>query len=139
MEAHFLAGMVEGEPGFKPIPWYNPYGDCLTFATVDEARVAERIDHILTIYRSAIDDRPIGFQIKGARAIVKRFGLSGLAVVGAHDGDELLSVSIAGLLLAAYEEGPQTTLRREGYRIALEHNNSGLPARISRRDLELIA
>ena len=40
-------------------PWYNRQGDCLVYQTVDEAAVAERIDALLTIYRSAIEDRPI--------------------------------------------------------------------------------
>ena len=134
MEAHFLAGEVSGEPGFTTASWYNPYGDCLVFACVDEARVADRIDDFLTIYRSAIDDRPIGYQIKGVKAVIKRFGLSGLEVIDTHDGDELVGVSIAGVLLAAYEDGPATVFRREGYTIALEQN--GPPAKIKRKDLD---
>ncbi|KKL21210.1 hypothetical protein LCGC14_2447760, partial [marine sediment metagenome] len=35
------------------------------------ASVADRIDEILTIYRSAEVNRPIGFQIKGIEAIIK--------------------------------------------------------------------
>jgi hypothetical protein len=133
MEAHFLAGMVEGEPGFKPGSWYNPYGDCIVFVMADEARIADRIDHVLTIYRSAIDNRPIGYQIKGAFAIVRRFGLSGLEIQREADDDELLSVSVAGLLLAAYGDGSPTVFRREGYTIALEQKSP--PVRIKRSEL----
>ena len=101
MEAHFLEGFVEGEPGFGPEPWYNPYGDCVTLAVADEARVADRIDGVLTIYRSAIDNRPIGYQIKGVIAIVKRFGFYGVSIESEATGGELRSVSVAALLLAA--------------------------------------
>ena len=133
VEAHFLAEQVAGESGFTAASWYNPFGDCITFTLADEAKVADRVDHVLTIYRSAVDSRPIGYQIKGVLAIIRRFGLSGLSVVREHDDGELLSVSVAFILLAASEDGPQTIQRREGYSIALDQN--GPPARISSRDL----
>ncbi len=93
MEKHFLADMMEGEPTFRAEPWYNPDGDCIIYKMADEAVVAERVDELLTVYNSAVDDRPIGFQIKGVHAIVSKFGLDGLAAVSvAHaDGGETIS------------------------------------------------
>ena len=101
MEKHFLSDIVEGEPTFRAEPWYNPHGDCLVFQMADEAVVAQRIDEVLTIYRSAIDDRPIGFQIKGVQAIIRTFGWEGLAVTHRADHDSVKSISIAAILLAA--------------------------------------
>ena len=132
MEAHFLEGFVKGEPGFAAEPWYNPHGDCVTFAVADEARVADRIDGVLTIYRSAIDNRPIGYQIKGVLAIVRRFGLGGVSIESIESDDrggKLLSVSM--LLLAAYEAGPRNVFRREAYTTALEQSP---PARFKMSD-----
>jgi len=120
MEEHFLAHLVDGKPEFTPEPWYNPYGDCIVCQLADEAIVADRIDEILTLYRSAIDDRPIGFQIKGVTALIRKFGLHGLSISSISQKDEVNSVSIAALLLAAYEEGPRTLNRRRGYAEAVQ-------------------
>ena len=119
-EEHFLATMMAGEPTFRDVPWYNPYGDCLVYKMANEASVADRIDGILTIYRSAIDNRPIGFQVKGIAAMIRKFGLSGLVVASESDFQTVSSVSITALLLAAYEEFPATLSRRLGYTAAME-------------------
>ena len=108
MEEHFLAHLMVGEPTFRAEPWYNPHGDCLVYKIADEAAVADRIDEVLTIYRSAIDNRPIGFQIKGVCAIIRKFGFDGLAVASEADAGQVESVSITAILLAAYEERPST-------------------------------
>lgn len=120
MEKHFLADMMEGEPTFRAEPWYNPDGDCIIYKMADEAVVAERVDELLTVYNSAVDDRPIGFQIKGVHAIVSKFGLDGLAVASEANADGVKSISIALLLLAAYEEGPRTLGRRRAYAAAIQ-------------------
>lgn len=115
MEKHFLNDYVDGTSEFQAEPWYNPYGDCVVFQTVDEAVVADRIDDVLTVYRSAVDDRPIGFQVKGVQAIVRQCGLDGLAIESEVKGDTVRSISVALLLLAAYEIGPPNTRRRKAY------------------------
>ena len=120
MEKHFLADIMEGKPGFKAEPWYNPDGDCIVYKMANEAAVADRIDELLTIYRSAVDNRPIGFQIKGVAAIIRKFRFAGLAVSSQADSEQMRSVSIAALLLAAYEERPPTVSRRIGYAAAME-------------------
>jgi len=112
MEKHFLDDFVhemekesgEGTPEARLEPWYNKYGDCIVYQTVGEAVVADRVGELLTIYRSAIDERPIGFQIKGVMAMIQKFGLDGLQ-----------SISVGALLLAAYEDGPMTLGRRQAY------------------------
>ena len=120
MEEHFLAHTMEGAPTFRAEPWYNPDGDCIVYKMANEASIADRIDELLTIYRSAVDNRPIGFQIKGIGAILRKFGLAGFAVASESDAESVKSVSIAALLLAAYEDRPPTLARRIGYAMAME-------------------
>ena len=121
MEKHFLDNLMsdEGAPEFRPEPWYNPEGDCIIYETANEAVIADRIDEILTVYRSATDDRPIGFEIKGIQAILMKFGWDGLAVSSESHEGEVTSISIAALLLAAYEDGPKNISRRHAYASAI--------------------
>ena len=122
MEKHFLAGMMDGEgkPEFRAEPWYNPYGDCIVYKMADEAVVANRIDELLTVYNSAVDNRPIGFQIKGVHATIQKLGLDGLAVASESDAGAVKSISIMALLLAAYEAGEPTLARRRAYASVME-------------------
>jgi len=115
MEAHFLSEFVANETRQKPEPWYNPHGDCIIFQCVDEAIVADRIDELLTIYRSVITNNPIGYQIKGVAALTKTFGWHGILVAHENDDEKLKEVSLFALLLAAYERGPKTIGRRMAY------------------------
>ena len=128
MEKHFLTDMMEGKPAFKAEPWYNPDGDCITYKIADEAVVADRVDEWLTVYNSAVDDRPIGFQVKGIRAIIAKFGLNGLAVSWEADARTVKNISVAMLLLAAYEQGPRTMSRRKAYAGAMCPADKTIPA-----------
>lgn len=119
MEKHFLSDFVHGEQKFRAEPWYNPHGDCIIYQTADEAVVRDRIDELLTIYRSAVDDRPIGFQIKDVLTIIKKFGFHGLVVQSEANGDRIKSVRLSALLLAAYETGPMNLRRRQAYAEAM--------------------
>jgi hypothetical protein len=120
MEKHFLSNFVSGKSQFVAKPWYNPHGDCIIYRTVDEEVIAERIDEILTIYHSAISEKPIGFQIKGVGAIVRRLGLAGVEVECEERDKEIMHVSLIAILLAAYESGPKTIGRRMAYTGAFE-------------------
>ena len=93
VEQHFLADTIGNKPTFSAEPWYNQDGDCLVYKMASEASVADRIDELLTIYRSAEDNRPIGFQIKGIGAIIRKFGLAGLAISSKSDAEAVRSVS----------------------------------------------
>ncbi|HEV58000.1 MAG TPA: hypothetical protein ENN87_11000 [Phycisphaerales bacterium] len=119
MEKHFLNEYVTGEPEFRPEPWYNPHGDCIIYQTADEAVVRERVDEFLTVYHSALDNRVIGYQIKDVTAIIKKFGLVGLAVQSEQNGTRITSISASALLLAAYEDGLPSLRRREAYAEAI--------------------
>ncbi|MFP4056992.1 MAG: hypothetical protein ACLF0G_09000 [Candidatus Brocadiia bacterium] len=119
MAKHFLADYVEGEPEFKAEPWYNECGDCLEYLCANEAVVADRVDGILTLYRSAEDNRVIGFQLKGVAALMRKYG-SGQAAVAAKTNQGQV-VSIMFLLLAAVKESRATGTGNglETYRAAL--------------------
>jgi hypothetical protein len=122
MEKHFLADVMagEGEPTFRAEPWYNPHGDCIVYKMADEAVVAHRVDELLTVYNSALDDRPIGFQIKGVRAIIRKLGVDGLMVASEAKKGAVKRVSVTALLLAAYEEVEPTLARRRAYASVME-------------------
>ena len=135
-ERHFLADMIGSQPTFSAKPWFNPDGDCLVYKMANEASIADRIDELLTIYRSAQDNRPIGFQIKGVGAIIGKFGIAGLAISSQSDAASMRSVSIAALLLAAYEDRPFTLGRRIGYAEAMECEYSSQERRIPFSELQ---
>ncbi|HPO14992.1 MAG TPA: hypothetical protein PLI09_16235 [Candidatus Hydrogenedentes bacterium] len=118
METHFLSESVAGlkrqdSESFNPMPWYNPNGDCIMYQTANEAVVAERIDEFLTIYRSAIDNRPIGFELKEVMALIQSFGYDTLSVHAELQGDKLISVR--ALYLAAYERTQKSIKGRHAY------------------------
>jgi hypothetical protein len=132
METHFLDGiMPPGGPEFRPEPWYNPDGDCIVHKTVNEAVVADRIDDLLTLYRSANDRRRvIGYQIKGVLALIHKFGWDGIAIECAadHKTGEVRLISVAALLLVAFGEGPNTVNRRSAYgRTVNDAANASIP------------
>ena len=139
MEEHFLKDFVTGVTRETPRPWYNGPGDCIIFQTTDEAIVAERVDEILTIYRSVETGIPVGYQIKGVRALTEKFGWDGIRVDHKNEGDELTEISISALLLGAYEQGPKTIGRRLGYASAFEScdNRHRLSASELREELAL--
>ena len=67
-ERHFLADTVGSKPTFSEEPWYNQDGDCLVYKMANEASVADRIDELLTIYRSAEDTRKSSSATASSRA-----------------------------------------------------------------------
>ena len=117
MEEHLLNKYVVGEKGFKAEPWYNSIGDCIEYNTTNEAVVADRIDEKLTIYRSLLTNKPIGFKIKDVRAILQRYSYEGLAIMSVEKNNVL--ISIAAIILAAYEQGVPSVKRRLAYAEAL--------------------
>ncbi|MGB7195316.1 MAG: hypothetical protein WBD81_17820 [Collimonas pratensis] len=137
MEEHFLSNLVVGvERETIYEPWYNPDGDCIVYQMVDEAIIADRIDDVLTIYRSAITGNPVGYQIKGVAALARIFGLDGISVISDQDHHELKRVSVFAILLAAYERGPKTISRRRSYAVAME--SSRADGRLEIGELQLV-
>ncbi|MCX5771627.1 MAG: hypothetical protein NTZ09_15345 [Candidatus Hydrogenedentes bacterium] len=134
MEKHFLADLIEplkvGDheklDSNHPRPWFNSHGDCVIYQTANEAVVADRVDELLTIYNSAIDNRPIGFQIKGVCGLLSASGADGLAISATICAGEIREVSLSLLLLMAYETHPATFARRQGYASALSQAASAV-------------
>lgn len=116
MEKHFLAKLVSGEKREPSRPWYNAAGDCVIYQLdTDTEIIADRIDELLTIYRAQDTGKTIGFQVKGVQALAKKFGWDVITIKAAGAGDEIKNISMAILVLSAYENGPQTISRRQGY------------------------
>jgi hypothetical protein len=65
---------------FQPKPYYSKNGDALTFYFKDVPSYGDRIDSILTIYRSVENDEMVGCQIKGVRHILEKMGSFGVHV-----------------------------------------------------------
>jgi hypothetical protein len=125
MEKHFLAEFVSGEKRATPRPWYNGVGDCVVYQMdIDTEIIADRIDELLTIYRSLDTGKAIGFQIKGVQALAIKFGWDAIAIKTEGVKDEIISISLAALFLSAYEDGPQTISRRQRYAEALSSCSS---------------
>lgn len=96
--------------------WYNKEGDCLQFKTIPNvATIGKRIDEYLTLYISIEDEKPIGFQLKDVRALIKDLGVDLMAVqAGYVSGDKSL-VSITALMLKALVKMPESINRFSGY------------------------
>lgn len=109
-----LAGL-EGEPTFQARPWYNRYGDCVVFHASDAPEYADRIDGILTLYRSIEDDSVIGFQIKGVQAIIELSGSDGMTIQARTDEGKVQKVAVSLLLVVAAFQGGKEASRRRAY------------------------
>ncbi|MDB6039533.1 MAG: hypothetical protein JWM99_3374 [Verrucomicrobiales bacterium] len=136
MEEHFLKDFVVDVTREPSKPWYNAAGDCIIYQITDEAVIADRVDEILTIYRSVENNAAVGYQIKGVKALAEKFGWDGVLIESRNDGEELMEVSLSALLLSAYEQGPKTINRRKAYASAIE-SGEGRP-RMLATDLKLL-
>lgn len=58
---------------------------------------------------------------------MSKFGLDGLAVMSESDAQGVRSISVALLLMAAYEEGPRTIGRRKAYVTAISGVDQTIP------------
>ncbi len=125
MAEHFLADFVADVERQPSKPWYNSHGDCIV-CQLDEdvAVVADRVDELLTIYRAADTRKAVGFQIKGVRAIAAKFGWDAIAFSAETSDMGIKKICVASLVLAAYEDGPLTMLRRQGYAEAMSSCSS---------------
>ena len=77
-----LADYIKGKrpAAFEARPLYVAEGDCLTFYFKDDDAYAERIDELLTVYRSAGTRELVGCQVKGVRYILKNLGTFGVEI-----------------------------------------------------------
>ena len=85
--------------GFTPHSFYSKEGDFLTYYFCDEDFYADRIDDILTIYRTMDQADFVGFKLKGIRHLLDTLGDFTLQV---RDGDGALKLGmlfLAGMSL----------------------------------------
>lgn len=101
--------------------WYNVTGDCIQFQTDKEvAIVAERIDVYLTIYRSAEDEKPIGFQLKDIKALIDKYKYAGIFVKTTVNSEANTIISVKALLINALTESSPSINRRTAYTEAIK-------------------
>src|SRR6266481_2965245 len=87
---------------FEPSPLYTPEGDSLMFYIKDEDSYHERIDDLLTVYRSITTNQTIGCQIKGVRH--KLDELSKFLVTVTSQEFELGLLFLAYMAMASHDE-----------------------------------
>ena len=93
------------------MPQYSEHGDCLSLYFKDEDSYGERVDNILTVFRSMADDELIGFEIKGVRKILRKLGQLGVSF---QDGSTEIGMIVAGYALSQRDPAPPETLQHIG-------------------------
>jgi len=84
--------------GFRSRPFISRDGDFLTYYFEDADHFAERVDDILTVYRSMDGNRFVGFKLKGVAHLLETVGDFFFHVFG-EKGELLLSMLlIAGTM-----------------------------------------
>ena len=113
--------------GFESRPIYSPDGDFISLYLRDEDSYAERVDDLLTIYRSVENDALVGWKIKGVRRLLKALGDFGVSVQDEEVGVNLLILAGAALASTPRQIERYQQLGREAQNL-----------RIPRKTLELV-
>src|SRR5206468_6717266 len=92
---------------FQPRAHYVPEGDTLICYFKDDESHAERVDELLTVYRSMQTGEMVGCQIKSVRFILRKLGGFGVQV---KDGDVDLRVLFIAYAFASKKMPPLETL-----------------------------
>jgi len=105
--ADFAAAVLdrsEGAPSFEPGAYYDPDGDCIEFFAKTGGFYAERIDELLTVYRSRESGEIIGSLVKGISRLFRQMNrhMPGF-VVEVHDGEVELQHVLRARLWTATE------------------------------------
>ena len=94
--------------GFEPRPRYLREADAMVFFFKSDESYAQRLDNIVTIYRSEKTQELVGCKIKGVTAILNELGDFNLRVKG--EGIDLRWI------FYAYSKTAQDSEARETYR-----------------------
>jgi hypothetical protein len=90
--------------GFRAHPYYSKDGDFLTYYFTDDECYAERLDDILTVYRSLTGNDFVGVKLKGVKYLREQLGEFSFHV-NRSDGKPMLAIFfVAGGFLYATEE-----------------------------------
>jgi hypothetical protein len=112
-----------------PKSYYSQAGDCAFFLFSDDPYYAERVDSVLTVYRSIeSQERIIGAQIKGVSSLLKdaaggeSFLEVGVSSHGIHASE------VVGIVLLSFKKSEIATKAMTYYRdVILAMSASGLP------------
>ncbi len=99
MADDFVKQLTDAAPGFRPEPFYNEACDCVDYQIVDDAIVANYIDPLITLHRSATDRRVIGFQTKGVTGPLESIGAE-VAAIGTGEAEDATIKGVVVLLAA---------------------------------------
>jgi hypothetical protein len=66
--------------GFNPVPHYFAEGDFVTYYFRGERSYAQRVDDLLTVYRTFDTHELVGCKLKGVRQILKTAGAFNVAI-----------------------------------------------------------
>lgn len=83
---------------FAPVPYYVSESDTVVFFFKEAASFAERIDGLLTIYRSQETDELVGCEIKGVKRKLEMLGAFGVLL---DDLGKTKRIKLGLLFLAA--------------------------------------
>ncbi len=103
------------DEGFVPTAYYDPDGDCIEFLARPDNFYAERVDDLVTVYRSEENDEIIGSLLKGVtplcQKLLNRFPAFRIVV---EDGKAKLGhIFLANLLAAANPDDVVTLTYRK--------------------------
>lgn len=65
--AQLVLSKAPADYQFQPSAYYDPDGDCIEFIAAPDSYYAERIDALVTVYRSQETNEVVGSLIKGVR------------------------------------------------------------------------
>ena len=71
--AQHVLSQIPADRPFAPTAYYDPDGDCIEFVAAPDSYYAERIDTLLTVYRSQETHEIIGSLIKGVSKFLRAF------------------------------------------------------------------
>ena len=69
--AHLLK-LAQDAPAFRPVAVYDADGDCIEFLSRPDPFYAERVDDLVTVYRSQENRQIIGSLIKGIHPLLEK-------------------------------------------------------------------
>lgn len=68
--AQFVLSKVPANHSFRPSAFYDADGDCIEFIVAPDSYYVERVDSIVTVYRSQETNEVVGSLITGVRKLL---------------------------------------------------------------------
>jgi hypothetical protein len=106
--------------GFTPGVHHSADGDCVSYFVKNDRCIAERVDDLVTVYRSVESNELVGCKIKGVQRILRTLGDFGVTVEDREIGLGIFFIA------AAVANPPQKSKYKE---IGLAMRNARLKTR----------